>query len=332
MCTMYDYIIRQPEILQSVLDRKESWIGVFGSLLENRPIQRVVYTGSGTSQHVSQAAAMLTEKYLPLDARACLPALLAGGKIRKPQETLVVGISQSGNSISTLQALDHAKKQGCATLTFSLEADSPLVNLCDAWMPLVCQRELVPPETQGYTAAILEWILAIRHAAGFSTDVTDEIAALPDVIRQAEGFVQEHLPELLQAPKITVTGSGLHWVTAMEGALKMRECLRKAVMREETEELSHLADLAFNQDDLLVAVMQTDRDAQTVELVLQITDHVLVLEAGGQDLDLIRMVIPFQLAAALGACRLGIDTSRYPYDIENISHSEKFLFRESSRK
>lgn len=156
--------------------------------------------------------------------------------------------------------------------------------------------------------------------------MTDEIAALPDVIRQAEGFVQEHLPELLQAPKITVTGSGLHWVTAMEGALKMRECLRKAVMREETEELSHLADLAYNQDDLLVAVMQTDRDAQTVELVLQITDHVLVLEAGGQDLDLIRMVIPFQLAAALGACRLGIDTSRYPYDIENISHSENFCF------
>ncbi len=168
-------------------------------------------------------------------------------------------------------------------------------------MPLVCERELVPPETQGYTAAILEWILAIRQAAGLDTDVTKELSALPKVVAESEAFVRAHLHDILRAPKITVTGSGLHWATAMEGALKMRETLRHAVMREETEELSHLADLAFEDDDLLMAIVQTDRDRQTVNLVSQITDHVLEIEAGEDDFSLITAVIPFQLAGAIGA-------------------------------
>ena len=150
---------------------------------------------------------------------------------------------------------------------------------------------------------------------------------MPKVVAESEAFVRAHLHDILRAPKITVTGSGLHWATAMEGALKMRETLRHAVMREETEELSHLADLAFEDDDLLLAIVQTDRDRQTVNLVRQITDHVLEIEAGEDDFSLITAVISFQLAGAIGAAGLGNDTSKYPYEIENISHGEGFLFR-----
>lgn len=325
--SMHDYILRQPEILSSVYDRKESWLTILQSMLETHPMEEIVFLGSGTSHHVSTAAAALAERHLPIQARAVLPAQFIGSRILHPSRTLAVGISQSGNSLSTLNAIRYAKEQGCPVLAFSLEEDSALVRECDAWMPLVCERELVPPETQGYTAAILEWILAIRQAAGLDTDVTKELSALPKVVAESEAFVRAHLHDILRAPKITVTGSGLHWATAMEGALKMRETLRHAVMREEIEELSHLADLAFEDDDLLMAIVQTDRDRQTVNLVRQITDHVLEIEAGEDDFSLITAVIPFQLAGAIGAAGLGNDTSKYPYEIENISHGEGFLFR-----
>lgn len=327
MPTMHDYILRQPEILMSVYEQRDLWENVLAGLLENRDIRQIVFLGSGTSHHVSMAAARLVEKYLPVKASAPLPAQFAGSHILDPENTLAVGISQSGNSLSTLNAMRYARKQGTRVLAFSLEEDSVLVKECQNWMPLVCERELVPPETQGYTAAILEWIMAVRRAAGLETDLRQEILDLQDTLDESVRFVEDNLHEILRAPKITVTGSGIHWATAMEGALKMRETLRRAVMKEETEELSHLADLAFEDDDLLMALVETERDAQTADLVKQITDHVLVLETGDDDFSLIRAVIPFQLAAAAGARGLGIDTSKYPYEIENISHGDGFIFR-----
>lgn len=332
--TMYDYIIRQPQILETVFERQAEYVTAFADMLKQHPIETIVFTGSGTSHHVSLAAAALCEKYLPVEARAPLPMQFLGSRLLHPEKTLVVGISQSGNSLSCLQALKYAKEAGCPTLAFSLEGDSVLVSLCDAWMPLVCERELVPPETQGYTAAILEWILAVYYAAGISQEgILEKIRSLSETIEMSESFVRENQHDLARFGRITVTASGLHYPTALEGTLKIRETCRKAVLCEETEELSHVADLAYEDDDSLMALVQTDRDRQTVELVRKITNRVFCFGPEsfpvdlGDDMALIHAVVPFQMTGALVAEGLGVDTSRYPYDIENISHGEDFLFR-----
>lgn len=225
--SMLDYIQRQPEILARVYEDRRVYEDVFGSMLED--VDTVYFVGSGTSHHVSVATASLCAKYLRVEAHAPLPMQFAGRWIMRPDHTLVVGISQSGNSLSTLDAVGWARDNGCRTLAFSLEGNSPLVHRCDCWMPLVCERELVPPETQGYTAAILEWIVAVYRAAEKSLDLVEEaLSFLPETIKVSKQFVQDNLAELISWPRITITGSGLHYGTALEGALKVRETCRRA--------------------------------------------------------------------------------------------------------
>lgn len=334
MISMYDYIVRQPAILADVFARRAVYQDVLGQILRTHPIRKIIFTGSGTSNHVAHACSLMAEKYLDVESLAPFPTQFIGSKILAPSQTLVVGISQSGNSISTLAALLYAEEKGCITLAFSQDKTSALVDLCAYFMPHVCEKELVPPETQGYTSALLEWIVSFRHLIGRPIEsLTYDLEALKKVIRKSEDWVRENLHDLVRYSKMWVAGSNLHYVSAREGSLKMSETIHRPIPPYELEELAHFADLGLEDEDCLLAIVRTKRDREVVDLVAQITSRIYCFdeEFFGIDLDrdfsLIFAIIPFQLAGCIVAESIGNDTSKYPYEIKNISHGEGFIFR-----
>lgn len=334
MISMYDYIVRQPAILAEVFVRREAYQEVLAQILRTHSVKKIIFTGSGTSNHVAHACSLMAEKYLDVESSAPFPTQFIGSKILEPSQTLVVGISQSGNSISTLDALLYAKEKGCITLAFSQDETSALVSLCDYFMPHVCEKELVPPETQGYTSALLEWIVAFRYLIDRPIEsLTYDLEALRKVIHKSEEWVRENLHDLVRYSKMWVAGSGLHYVSAREGSLKMSETIRRPIPSYELEEFAHFADLGLEDEDCLFAIVRTKRDQEVVDLASQITSRIYAFDEEffgvdlDQDLSLLFAIIPFQLAGCIVAEAVGNDTSKYPYEIENISHGEGFIFR-----
>ena len=354
--SMLDYIIRQPEILKRTFDRRNEFLEPFQRVFQNHSIKRIYFFGSGTSHHVSRLGAMYFNRYLKAEASAHEPIPFADREpinpcgVYKEGEILAVGVSQSGTSTSTIQALEKAKAHGCITMCFSQDKDSHAVKISDEWIPMICEKELVPPETQGYTAAILTLYLSAAALSGKDSAEKEKEAerflceSLPLIIERSYAWVKQHWEDFANAKKLTIYGSGLNEVTAMEGALKISECLKRVVSSCESEEFAHLVDLSILPDDYCFALVHPDfhpsRNVEILNLTRDITSHVYTISpdmcasvndlalgcAIPSDLSPIAYVVPLQLFAALVARQLGIDTSRFPRDdIQGISHSSDYF-------
>lgn len=357
--SMMDYILRQPQILQQVFSKRETFLQPVQKLFADHSIRRIYFFGSGTSYHVSCLGAVYFSRYLNIETSSQQPVLFCDTEtvnpsgVYQPGEVLAVGVSQSGTSTSTIEALKYAKQQGCLTMCFSQDETSEAVRISDVWLPMLCEKEMVPPETQGYTAALLTLYVLAYTLAGKAADCDAATEAflktdLPVIIERSRYWVQEHLEEFANAPKLSIYGSALNSVTAMEGALKIGETLKRIVGSYEAEEFAHLIDLSFLEDDYCIALVHPSahpqRNIEIINLARSITNHVFVisphLNASVNDLELgidfseelspISFVIPLQLLAAMTAEKLGIDTSVFPHpDVQSIAHSADYFLYNS---
>lgn len=358
--TMLNYIERQPEILKKAVDNRDDYLSVILELFGKYKIKRMYFLGSGTSYHVSKLAAMWFGKYLNVEASASYPVVFTDTEeinkngVYKPSEILVVGISQSGTSTSTINGIHKAIEKGCITLCFSQDKNSELATLCDYTMIIPCEKEMVPPETQGYTAAILAMYLCaitVAKAQGLLVNYDSKFLAVENMVNEllakaicrGKKWIEDNHDELMEANKVYVTGANINYVTAMEGALKMGETMRKVVQTYESEEFAHVVDLACVKEDYLFAIVHSafnkDRCLQISDVMKKISSHVFIISDVtntskqdcffdfeiDEDLSVFYFVVPFQLIGAIIAEDLGIDTSRYPYDdIHSIAHNDDY--------
>ncbi len=356
--TMMDYILRQPQILQRIFSERNTFLQPVQQFFSVHPVKRIYFFGSGTSYHVSRLGAMYFSRFLKAETSAHQPVLFCDlepinpGGVYSEGEMLAVGVSQSGTSTSTIEALKYAKQRGCITVCFSQDADSEAVRISDIWLPMLCEKEMVPPETQGYTGALLTLYVLAYTLAGKAEESDARTEAflkedLPKIIDRSRCWVMEHLEEFANAAKLSIYGSALNSVTAMEGALKIGETLKRVVGSYEAEEFAHLIDLSFMKDDYCIAIVHPaahpERNIEIINLARSITNHVYVisphLNASVNDLELgidfpeelspIACIVPLQLLAAVTAEKLGIDTSVFPHkDVASIAHStDYFLYR-----
>lgn len=351
---MINYIESQPAILQKALDNQDTFVKPFYDIFQNNHIKRIVLFGSGTSYHVASIAAMYFNKYLPVYATSHFPIPFVDcekidpAHMYKPNEILTIGISQTGTSSSTIQAMNYAKQQGCISLCYSQAKDSSLAKICDTFVPIPCLEELVPPETQGYTAALLGMYISILHISNHM----EKMQAVQDMIHThlqkaidiSKQWIHNNHHELIQAHKIYICGNNLNYITAQEGAIKVGETWRRVTKPQEIEEFAHFADLAMENDDNVFMIDHTgfrhERTQAVLSMIAPITKHVFTVTNAKSDnpkdcvfdfpieddLSVFYYVIPFQLLAATVSEWLGIDTSIYPYkEVVNIAHDDTYL-------
>jgi len=360
--TMMDYIERQPEILKKLLENTNDLVEPMFKAFKDNDIKQVYFCGSGTSNHVGMFTANYFQKYLKVNAIAVKPhnfvynEVINAGNTIKFSQILVVGVSQSGTSTSTINAIKKAIDLGCKTLSFSQDNESELSKLCDYRIKMACEKEMVPPETQGYTTAILTgylWSVIIANKLGYLNDelLSDKmnnidhlIKVMPDIINDSKRWVEANCAEILVGDKFYFMGDSLNYVTAFEGSLKFGETNRVAFRPMETEESAHLIDLAFDSEVYTMFIVSNNeyckRGIEIAEFTKQVTDHVFVIsdcyKKTNKDLLLsfnvdeeltpLMFVIPFQIMGALIALKKGYDTSCYPYNLNSIAHNEDYIF------
>lgn len=358
--SMLDYICRQPEILKKAYEEKDSFLNTYASIFETYPIKRIYFVGSGTSFHVSSLSAMWFNKYLEVEASAHFPTVfiqdtINKNKVYKKNEILVLGTSQSGNSTSTIQAIQYAKEAGYVTACLSEDIHSDIAPYCDYMIKMPVEKEMVPPETQGYTGAILAMYMAAIFLADKMNLISDYTQKCKDIeemvscnlekaIQIARKWIDNNRYILSKAHKMSICGSNLNYITALEGALKVGETMKRVVHGYESEEFCHLFDLSFEEEDYLFAIVHDThnykRNMDIVNLVKQISKRVFVIGnivSDGKkdcyfdlkitdDLSPFYYVLPFQMIGAIISEYLGVDTSKYPYDdLESIAHTENCI-------
>jgi len=271
---MIKEINEQPDALRStLLDRRRADGTItFDELRvsdqELRDVRRVVIVAAGTSYHAALVAKYALEGWARLGVEVDISSEY---RYRDPVVevgTLVIGVSQSGETIDTIQALREAKRRGARVVAVANVVDSSLAREADAVIYTRAGLEVSVASTKAYVAqlAALE-LLALRLAQLRATlnaaDVDALFLGLNAVGDQVARALKRHddveavARALAGAHDFFFLGRHVGFPTALEGALKLKEVTYLHAEGYPAGELKH-GPLALIEPGVVVVAVVTD--------------------------------------------------------------------------
>lgn len=238
---MLKEIMEQPEALSDTiwslgtLDPAELYLDDLGQAAARlREVERVVLIGMGTSLH----AAMIGQRYFEQFCR--IPAETDNAsefRYRDPvlgPGTLVVSVSQSGETVDVLEAMAVARAKGALQVTICNTEGAQTTRVADGTVYTRAGLERGVASTKCFTASVVAlYGLALklgiakgRIGAGELQQRMQELSRLPEavarVLRQAPAY-RRLAKRFATTRHLLFLGRGLAFPAAMEGALKMKE-------------------------------------------------------------------------------------------------------------
>ena len=123
-----------------------------------RDFKRVVISGSGSSFHAGTGAKLYMQKTMGIPVDVIYPFQAEDYLFTQPSETLFIGISQSGTSLSAFRAMEHAKAQGCVLASMAGRRDEGVIldTVADYTLTVPCGEEGdLQPKTKGFLCTIV---------------------------------------------------------------------------------------------------------------------------------------------------------------------------------
>ncbi|MBM3979834.1 MAG: glutamine--fructose-6-phosphate transaminase (isomerizing) [Planctomycetes bacterium] len=237
---MLKEIYEQPDALANAmrgrLDSADS-TAHFGGLnlgaQQLRQIDRVIMTACGTSYHAALVGEYLFEEL----ARVPVEVEYASEfRYRNPpidRNTVVLALTQSGETADTLAALRESKRMGHTTLAICNAVGSSIAREADGGVYLHAGPEIGVASTKAFTSQVcVLTMLALylgrtRHLSSIQGQhVIDDLRALPDAVRKAlecHDRVKEVAARYAGATNVLYLGRQYLYPLALEGALKLKE-------------------------------------------------------------------------------------------------------------
>jgi glucosamine--fructose-6-phosphate aminotransferase (isomerizing) len=204
--------------------------GIFDRL---NSAQRIIFTACGTSWHAALVGEYLLEEYarIPVEVEYASEFRYRNPVI--PENTVVVAISQSGETADTLAALREAKKRGATTMGIVNVVGSTIARQTDGGVYTHTGPEIGVASTKAFTGQLTVlslFALMMARRRGMSILQGREIVAalrdLPEKVEQllsAQELVGQIAAEYANHPNFLYLGRGAHFPVALEGALKLKE-------------------------------------------------------------------------------------------------------------
>jgi glutamine---fructose-6-phosphate transaminase (isomerizing) len=307
---------------------------------ELRAVDKVVLVACGSSYHAGMVAKYAVERWARLPAEVEIASEL---RYREPvlhERTLVVGVSQSGETLDTLEALREARRAGARTVVVSNVVHSTMAREADGTIYTRAGPEVSVASTKCHLAQIVALeVLALALAQWRGTmgpkavaSVLDQLQRLPDAVADALGRakeVGEVANALFGARDYFFIGRNLGYPVALEGALKLKEISYLRAEGYPAGELKHGPLALVEPGTVVVAVLDPLRDKMRSNVAEAVArgatvvavaadgdpdaagDHVLrVPDVADPVLAPAVQVVPLQLLAYSLAHRLGNDIDR----------------------
>ncbi|MEO0180898.1 MAG: glutamine--fructose-6-phosphate transaminase (isomerizing) [candidate division WOR-3 bacterium] len=195
---------------------------------------RIFIQAAGTSLHAGRVGKYLLEQMVRLPAEADFASEFVSRNPPVDEKTLAVAISQSGETMDTLEALRYAKQKGLEVLSIVNVVDSSIARESDYVMYINAGPEIGVASTKAYTAQLL--ILSIlafelSHLKGFLSDesarqLITELYTLPSkmtALLATESHIMHIAEKYYSSGYFMFLGRGINYPTALEGALKLKE-------------------------------------------------------------------------------------------------------------
>jgi glucosamine--fructose-6-phosphate aminotransferase (isomerizing) len=267
---MLKEIMEQPKALKATIDPRvkdgEVVLEGFGlSDEELKDIHQIVITACGSAYHAGFVGRYIMEELCRIPVRAELASELRYSNPIINEHTLVIVISQSGETADTIAALKECKARGAKTLGIVNVVGSTVAKLADSVLYTWAGPEIAVATTKGYTTqiAILDLLAVyISRKLGLMDDVrykqlVSGICALPERCQRAIDLnhqVQSLAEQYHDKTTLFYIGRNLDYAVCMEASLKLKEISYIHSEAYAAGELKHGTIALIDEEQLVVAL------------------------------------------------------------------------------
>ena len=292
---MLKEIFEQPNAIERTLSGRISDSQVlaqsFGAGAEDifKRVKALQIVACGSSYYTGLVARYWFERYVGLPCQVEIASELRYRKTVVLPDTLLVAISQSGETADTLAALrDAPREHYLATLCLCNVPNSTMVRECDLTLMLEAGTEICVASTKAFTNQLVDLLLlvaAIGQFHGLSEVVHKELVQvlhrLPETVEKTLGLdreIRQIAERFVEKHHALFLGRGSHYPIALEGALKLKEISYIHAEGYPAGELKH-GPLALVDDGMpVVAVAPGD------ELIEKLKSNLEEVRARGAEL------------------------------------------------
>jgi glucosamine--fructose-6-phosphate aminotransferase (isomerizing) len=233
-------IFEQPNALENGMRGRftdDGSTALFGGLnltpQELLGVDRILFLACGTAWHACLVAEYLIERFarIPVEVEYASEFRYRNAPLNK--NTLVIAISQSGETIDTLAALREAKRKGYRTLAINNSVGSTIARECDGGIYQHAGPEIGVASTKAFTSQIMICALVALYFGRLrdlsftdGTKIVKALKALPDQVRQVleqNENIKAISKKYAQYEDCLFLGRQLMFPIALEGALKLKE-------------------------------------------------------------------------------------------------------------
>lgn len=238
---MLKEIHEQPDVIRNVLSGKLYNIDEPISLKEVqltketlKKLNRIQVIACGTSLHAAMVGKYLIEDFcgIAVDVEASSEYIYR--KTVTDENTLVIGVSQSGETADTITAIKQSKERGSHILIITNRPDSTMAREADSLIPVNAGIEVSVAATKSYTAQLISfYLLAIYMAevkesakSEFLKELKRELVILPQKLERVlanKEEIQKCAKAYANHKDFIYIARGINFPTALEGALKLKE-------------------------------------------------------------------------------------------------------------
>ena len=310
-----------------------------------RGIIKVVVVACGTAFHAGMVAKYAVEHWtrIPVEVE-----LASEFRYRDPivgPDSLVIAISQSGETMDTLMALRHAKAQGARTLAICNTVGSTIPRECDAVLYTYAGPEIAVASTKAFLTQIVAaylvglYLAQVREqmSAADISDVMEDLKGMPqkvDLVLDTVEPVRAIARTFANSNSVLFIGRHVGYPVALEGALKLKELAYMHAEGFAAGELKH-GPIALIEDgvpvvvilpspsdrlhDKMISAIQEVRARGAViiaiaeegdEKILQFSDHVIRVPITPSLMQPLVSTVPLQVFACEMATAKGHDVDQ----------------------
>ena len=236
---MLKEIHEQPKVVRDTInsvvkDGKIDFSEIGLSNEDKQNISQIYIVACGSAYHVGMAVQYVIEDFTSIPVRVELASEFRYRKMTLVKNSLVIIISQSGETADSLAALREAKENGIKTLGIVNVVGSSIAREADSVFYTLAGPEISVATTKAYsTQLIAGYLLAMQFAVARGEmeeskcqELLKELNTIPDKIEKIledKERIQWYATKLAGAKDAFFIGRGIDYAISLEGSLKMKE-------------------------------------------------------------------------------------------------------------
>ena len=268
---MMKEIHEQPQVVKDTINSvvKDGRIDLSGVGLSETDIaalDQIYIAACGSAYHVGVVAQYVIEDLAQIPVRVELASEFRYRKLLFQKNSLLIVISQSGETADSLAALRVAKEYGVKTLAIVNVVGSTIAREADYVFYTLAGPEIAVATTKAYsTQLIAAYVLAIEFArirnvlgADQYTILLNELQTIPDKIRKLledKERIQWFAAKQVNAKDVFFVGRGIDYAISLEGSLKLKEISYIHSEAYAAGELKHGTISLIEQGTLVIGVL-----------------------------------------------------------------------------